>query len=134
MTWYPDMGTESMIDAGEHIRAVGWLSSNHPFSTGEVSVDFLARLREFVKHWSDSTQALGWGIFMGLHTCELCGQFHSGGNFGVPCGKLLFAAPEMISHYVEAHQYRPPVDFITAIMQSPLPNTEEYRSEVEPFH
>ena len=46
MTYFPDMGTKTMIDAGDHIRAVGWLSEERPFIDGEVPSDFLARLRE----------------------------------------------------------------------------------------
>jgi hypothetical protein len=54
-------------------------------------------------------------------------------NFGVPRTGLLFAAPEMLSHYVEAHGYRPPDEFIVAVLQSPLPGTAEYLAEVATF-
>jgi len=136
MTWFPDMGTETMSamgGAGEHIRAVGWLSAEHSFTQGEVPAEFSSRLREFAKKSCESTYALGWGIYMGLHDCELCNQSMASGNFGVPSGVLLFVAPEMIFHYVETHHYRPPDDFIKAVMSSPLPGTKEYRTEVEPF-
>src|SRR5262245_26309318 len=115
MSWFPDMGTVTMIDAGDHIRAVGWLSANRPFTKGEVPIEFRDRLREFSQKHIESTDAIGWGIFMGPHCCELCGRFMAGGNFGVPDNALLFAAPEMITHYVEAHQYRPPDEFIAAV-------------------
>lgn len=133
MSWFPDMGTVTMIDAGDHVRAVGWLSAKHPYTPGEVPAEFLTRLREFAKRWGDSTEAIGWGIFMGPHCCELCGRFMAGGNFGVPWGGLLFAAPDMLPHYVEAHGYRPPDEFITAVMESPLPGSAEYTAAVEPF-
>src|SRR4051812_4866607 len=115
MSWYPDLGTESVIDRGGHIRAVGWLSAAHPFRSGDVPFDFLKRLKELAVRWGESTQALGWGIFMGSHECELCGRFMSSGNLGVPSGDVLFVAPEMIPHYVEIHQYQPPDEFIAAV-------------------
>jgi hypothetical protein len=46
---------------------------------------------------------------------------------------LLFVAPEMVAHYVEAHHYRPPAQFITAVTESPLPGTDEYRAAVASF-
>jgi hypothetical protein len=126
MSWYPDLGTVTMIDGGEHVRAIGWLSEEHPFPVGDMPPEFLDRLREFAGRCSDSTRALGWGSFLGWHDCELCGGSRGRGNFGVPCGDLLFVAPEMVSHYVKVHRYRPPAEFITALMESPLPRTREY--------
>lgn len=133
MSWFPDMGTKAMIDAGDHVRAVGWLSAKHPFDKGEVPVEFLARLREFATKCGDSTEALGWSIYFGCHSCELCNQSMASGNFGVPGGVLLFAAPQMVPHYVEVHHYRPPDEFIAAVMSSSMPGTEDYRAAVEPF-
>src|SRR5438034_4020922 len=133
MSWFPDMGTVTMIDAGDHVRAVGWLSATHPFAEGDVPAELLAGLKEFANRWGDSTEALGWGCYMGPHCCELCDRFMACGNFGVPSGGLLFVAPDMLHHYVEAHRYRPPDEFIAALMQSPLPGTDEYRAAVEPF-
>jgi hypothetical protein len=39
----------------------------------------------------------------------------------------------MIAHYVEAHRYCPPEEFIIAVMNSPLPGSDEYHSAVDPF-
>lgn len=140
MNWFPDMGSVTMIDAGDHIRAVGWLSAEHSFTKGGVPTAFLERLWQFAKNWRQSTTALGWGCYMGSHGCALCEmgpppwrRFRAAGNLGVPSAGLLFVAPEMIAHYVEVHRYRPPDEFIAAVMASPLPGTEEYRIVVEPF-
>jgi hypothetical protein len=133
MTWFPDMGPAAMIDEGDHIRAVGWLSATHHFDEGDVSDEFLTRLKEFAKRSCESTEALGWGIFMGPHCCYICGRFMAAGNFGVPSGRLLFVAPEMIAHYVEAHHYCPPEAFIEAVKNSPLPGSDEYHSAVDLF-
>jgi hypothetical protein len=133
MSWFPDLGTFTMIERGNHVRAIGWLSAEHPFPVGDVPAEFLGRLQSFARAWGDSIDALGWPICCGGHDCELCGQCWASGNFGVPQGDLLFVAPEMVAHYVEAHHYRPPAQFITAVTESPLPGTDEYRAAVASF-
>ena len=133
MTWYPDLGQSTMVADGEHVRAIGWLSPRHAFTKGEVPAEFLSRLQDFAKDCFESTEALGWGIFLGVHCCDFCGQSMAGGNFGVPQGEVLFVCPEMLPHYIEAHGYRPPDEFIAAVLASPLPATAEYGTLVEPF-
>jgi hypothetical protein len=133
MSFFTDLSTESMIDAGDHVRAIGWLSKGQPFPQGDMPPEFVARLREFVRLWWPSTEALGWGVFHGKHRCEFCLAFDAFGNFGVPDGPILFVAPEMVTHYVEAHCYCPPAEFVSAVLKAPLPDTEAYRAVVEPF-
>ncbi len=133
MSFFPDMGRKSLVAWGDHIRAIGWLHPDHTYTIGEVPAQFLARLKEFAARSSDSSEALHFGAFGGFHTGEFCGQAHGIGNFGVPSGDLLFVAPEMVVHYIEQHGYRPPDEFVAAVLRSPLPNTEEYQLITEPF-
>jgi hypothetical protein len=116
MSFFPDMGCESLVVAGEHVRAIGWLHPDHSHSQGEVSAVFLSRLKEFTARSSDSAKALYFGAFGGFHTCEFCGQAHGIRNFGVPSGDLLFVAPEMVVHYIEEHGYSPPAAFVEAVL------------------
>jgi hypothetical protein len=127
------MGCKSLIAAGDHVRAVGWLHPDHAYTQGSVPAEFLARLKEFVARSGDSAEALYFGAFGGYHTCEFCGRSHGIGNFGVPSGSLLFVAPEMVVHYIEQHGYRPPAEFVEAVLRSPLPDSEEYQLITEPF-
>jgi hypothetical protein len=133
MSWFPDLGTVTLIHSGDHVRAVGWLSFQQSFQQGDVPAEFLGRLRMYASRWGDSVDALNWPVCMGGHRCDLCGGCYTSGNFGVPQRDLLFVAPEMIVHYVAAHHYLPPSEFITAVMESPLPGTNEYRDAVAPF-
>jgi hypothetical protein len=133
MSFFPDMGCDTQVATGDHVRAVGWLHPDHPFPKGEVQAEFLTRLKEFAARSDDSAKALYFGAFGGFHTCEFCERAHGIGNFGVPCGDLLFVAPEMVVHYVEEHGYRPPAEFVAAMFRSPLPDTEEYQVLTEPF-
>lgn len=133
MSFFPDMGCKSLVAAGNHVRAVGWLHPDHPYTTGPVPDEFLARLKEFVARSGDSAEALYFGAFGGYHTCEFCDRSHGIGNFGVPSGDVLFVAPEMVVHYIEQHGYRPPDEFVEAVLRSPLPDTDEYQLITEPF-
>ena len=133
MTWYADLSNACMAEEGEHVRAISWLSDKHPFPTGESPPEFLARLKEFCQHWQEGVKALCTVIFMGVHFCELCDEQAASGNIGVPAGPILYVAPELIAHYVEAHQYLPPAEFIVAVMNAPIPGTPEYVDAVAPF-
>ena len=133
MSWYPDLGNRTMVANGDHVRAIGWLSASQAFAQGEVPAAFVARLRDFVRLARDSSQALHFGAFRGMHNCELCRRERDARNFGVPAGPLLYIAPAMVLHYVEQHGYCPPTEFIDAVMVSPLPGTPEYESLAEPF-
>jgi hypothetical protein len=133
MSFFPDMGRASYVAAGDHVRAVGWLHPDHPYSRGEVSAEFLERLKKFAAQSRASAEALYFGASGGLHTCELCGRAHDIGSFGVPGGDLLFIAPPMVVHYIEQHGYCPPPEFVAAVLRSPLPETDEYQLITEPF-
>ncbi len=40
---------------------------------------------------------------------------------------VTYAAPDMIYHYVAEHEYKPPDEFIEAVLYGPLPDTVEYK-------
>ena len=39
----------------------------------------------------------------------------------------------MVVHYIEQHEYRPPDEFVEAVLRSSLPDTDEYQLITEPF-
>jgi hypothetical protein len=131
--YFPDLGTETQVDGGEHVRAVGWLSSSQPFSQGDVPAGFVSRLRALCENWSAGVGALWWPVAAGFHECEFCGDCRASGNVGVPMETLLFVAPQMISHYVESHGYRPPDVFVHAVLACPTPGSAEYAHAVARF-
>jgi hypothetical protein len=134
MTWYADFATDCQGGRGEHVRAIGWLDDRHAFPRGTLDPAAVARLRQFVEVYWESVQAIGLDFYMGVHTCELCDDGHlDGRNFGVPSGTILYVCPAMITHYVEAHGYLPPAEFVAALLASPLPGTREYEAAVAPY-
>src|SRR5690349_2564538 len=128
--YFPDLGSDTQIDSGDHVRAVGWLSRSQVFSEGEVPRDFADRLRTLCEDWSAGIEALWWPVAAGFHVCELCGNYRASGNIGVPAGSILYVAPQMISHYVDVHRYCPPAAFVQAVLACPAPGSAEYASAV----
>jgi hypothetical protein len=42
----------------------------------------------------------------------------------LPC--MVFAAPNLIYHYVQTHHYKPPDEFLRALKEGPQPPSQEY--------
>jgi hypothetical protein len=111
----------------DNLVNVGWLSREHLFSSGEVPDAFLIALRRLV------TSPVN--LYRGSHICEFCpdppkrlspggipmlypppetmgnGEIRVRGSAG-----LVYVAPVLVLHYVEAHKYLPPAEFIEAVV------------------
>ena len=114
--------------------AVGWLERGHSYSKGDVPLEFFERLCELlIDPWTFIAQA-------GMHDCHFC-RFSGGGvarfkNFQisgrgngflfVPHETTIYASPASIAHYIDSHEYRPPDQFIEAVMQCPKMRSIEY--------
>jgi hypothetical protein len=91
---------------------VGWLARQHEFLIGDTSKAFRSRLRMLcTKRKVKRTR--------GLHRCDFCkGRDKPIGSaeIRVTGRERVYAAPELISHYVSAHDYKPPEEFIAAVL------------------
>ena len=92
-----------------------------------------ARLVELLKNpWEPS-------ITMGFHECDLCLYHGEPGkrNLYVPAGGVVFVAPELVAHYMNAHGYRPPVEFCAAVLACPpmrsVPYLKALMADARPF-
>jgi hypothetical protein len=43
---------------------------------------------------------------------------------------VIYAAPDLVFHYVRDHEYKPPQTFIDAVIAGPSPETEDYRHQL----
>jgi hypothetical protein len=140
MAWFEDLspcdyfGEEYAAD----LRAVGWLSRGHPYQTGSVPRALFDKLCQLLRQpWTPVS-------FMGYHECEFC-RFTGGAstsvtidsspfvvpgqscaNLFVPGERLIYVAPESIVHYIDAHGYRPPDEFVDAVMRCPRMSSAKY--------
>ena len=123
MTIYPppDDRPEDWIP-GVDVRAVGWLGTTIPYM-GDVPPECLRRLEAAYRyhiHFADGT----WGWY----ECQICirqmgamgdkldfsrlGENH----FLVRHQEVIFMAPRLITHYIRQHSYRPPDEFVDAVL------------------
>ena len=125
MAYFEDLTPYSYVQrtARDGELNIGWLDDQHCFTTGAVPEHVLAKIFELCKKPMNLTR--------GKQSCLLCkerGLVCSGGRNGVrlelgngeirvngKSGKV-YASPVMIYHYIEAHNYQPPQEFIEALL------------------
>jgi hypothetical protein len=115
--WYSDLAPCDYFgpEFASCLRAVGWLEKGRAYAIERVQPAVYTRLVELLK---DPWQP---GSFAGLHICDICLYEGAPGtrNLFVPCGAHVFVCPELVVHYMNAHGYRPPEEFCTAVLACP---------------
>jgi hypothetical protein len=109
-----------------HILNVGWLSKEHPYLQGAAPAELLLRLAELVRSPVN--------LYRGSHICEFCPapptiispggirmlnpppETRGNGEIRIRVHKgTVYVAPVLIHHYVAAHAYLPPDEFLEAV-------------------
>ncbi len=122
--YFRDLSNECQIAKGPMIRTIGWLSKDHKFTRDETSIDVVNKLQSLITN--DPFQPI---ISCGTHQCDLC-QFdgdHGFKNLFIPGNECIYVCPEMILHYISTHWYKPPDEFIEALLNCPPHQTMEYK-------
>ena len=123
---------------------VGWLDSGHLFPTAMPSEILLDQIWKVCK--------IRVRQMRGVHMCNLCPRSDShtasleSHFFARNKEKLLlgsaeirtfsrrgaiFAAPNLIYHYISAHHYRPPEEFVESLTEGLCPPDPQYFAELE---
>jgi hypothetical protein len=115
---------------------VGWLDAEHSF---DIEVPSKLVLDALFAHCGVAV-----GQTRGFHDCDLCDHpgGHSGHYYARRLGKeiwlgsaeirvfsddgVIYAVPNLIYHFVHTHHYKPPEEFVTALLRGCQPPTEEY--------
>ena len=132
--YLPDLSPIQQVPEWPVLSSVGWLEPPHPYTQGSTSPAFQERLFRFCIHPAFYT--------MGIHACPYCTD-DSAQRYTFPDGDYIrfgsvevwvfdtadrvYAAPGLIYHYVQAHQYCPPQEFVQALMRCPIPTSPTYR-------
>ncbi len=136
--YFPDLSVYRYLAGGPQWQGVppagrlpvlniGWLDAGHPYPVGPLPEGFLARLALF----SADAHLINWT--RGVYLCPLCDPpalLEHGGSAEirvVGVGRV-YAAPDLIGHYVEAHGYCPPQEFIAAVLDGPEPGSAAWRA------
>jgi hypothetical protein len=128
LTRYEYAGAEPRDD----ILNVGWLSPGHPFPRCAPDSRLVAALQRLT--------AAPVNLFRGVHVCEFCpappirhspsgiatlnpspGTAGNGEIRIIGAHGITYAAPILVLHYVTAHEYLPPREFIDAVIAT-MPN------------
>jgi hypothetical protein len=108
------------------VVTVGWLSRGHEFPVGEAPLELVPALDNLLcSHRVNPTR--------GIHVCEFCSirQQHMRKTDGrlINLGSaeiwipsvdkyIIYAAPDLIYHYVKDHKYLPPHNFIISAINT----------------
>jgi hypothetical protein len=113
MAFFADLSPHTYAPtSGLEIVNVGWLDEGNNFPTGESPREFQEALLELCKD----------PVFLhrGTHACWFCRALHrqveGNGQIRVSSNHVWYAAPTLVHHYVVAHGYLPPREFIEAVM------------------
>lgn len=123
MAYFEDLTPYTYLGgSAQNTFNVGWLDSTKRFVTGYTLHKFKDRLRELCeKHTCQQTR--------GFHVCKLseCDRKNntSSCEIRIKGGDKIYAAPKMIFHYVECHNYRPPDEFVDAVMTMEYPDGKD---------
>jgi len=143
MSYFKDL-TQYIYSKGEKshlpVLNIGWLSNSESFITGETSQEFKDKLYRFCL---DEYVVL---VMRGFHNCEFCGLSLSewgkthpdygknAGLMGLGDGEIrviglskVYASPTLIYHYVVEHNYKPPQEFVDAVLTGPQPDSAEHQ-------
>jgi hypothetical protein len=130
--WYEDLTSRNFCGREDILRiAIGWLENGKPFRTGETPKEVYDKLCELNKNpWLDY-------VACGYHECEFCKRVDAKNlnpfpetrgsrNLTIPHQGKLYHYPEMITHYIKKHSYRPPGDFCEAVLACPPMDSMDY--------
>ena len=109
--YFPDLSQYTYLGLDPSVLNVGWLDAQHPFQRGKAPSQFVDRLRTLVHNSVHQTR--------GFHQCSFCTDPTARGSAEIlVTGETgaRYAAPTLILHYVEAHKYLPPAEFIAAVV------------------
>jgi hypothetical protein len=129
MAHFPDLSPYA-YGHGVHpgVVHVGWLDGIHDYPKGKVAEHIVAKLKILASRPTE--------LYRGFHICELCWPSEnmrgpgdpgwdewaeprsSNGEIRVTSGSVTYAAPVLIVHYIQAHGYSPPEEFLRAIMEA----------------
>jgi hypothetical protein len=107
---------------------IGWLERRCDYATWDPPIELLARLQYLCLSPTNGT--------MGYCSCSLCGFaaeypitiIVDGTPVCLGSAEIRiqsregrrFVCPDMVYHYVQRHKYRPPAEFIDAVMQATI--------------
>jgi len=109
-----ETGDDSVLEPYKNVFYIGWLDPPTAEPTlGETSSNFKSKIDEIC-----TSKKYIYERFMGHHDCPICGDAWSSKTIQIkdPNSGKKYYFPDMVAHYVVEHQYKPPQEFIDAVL------------------
>lgn len=139
MTYFADLSPYAYFRSGtpRNERNIGWLDVAHGFETGPIDAEIVARLEQISCYSVNQTR--------GLHDCNICASEISiiyelkGKKLLLGSAEIrifstkgeIYAAPNMLLHYIMVHNYLPPPSFLDAVKNGPAPPNQDYFDQLK---
>lgn len=138
--YFPDLSpcTYCGPEAAHKLLAVGWLDKRRKFSRGPVDREVFVRLVALLQNPWEPVAFMGW------HECPFC-RYSTGPvsfrlenttlqlgirNLFIPADGNIFVAPSLILHYIDCHDYAPPMQFCEALLRCPPMRSMAYMKAI----
>lgn len=133
MTYYRDLTNYEYHNDGKNAINIGWLDREYEYCVGKVPDEFVDKLWDYLRYNIIQMR--------GFHECNLCTEktgylsvkrddeelkLGSAEIRVIGVNGKIYAAPNLIYHYVTIHNYRPPDEFIDAVLNGPRPDSSDY--------
>jgi hypothetical protein len=125
--FFSDLSKYKYVHLNENIKVIniGWLQKGNVFLTGETPIQFRQKLVMLLDRCCVNQMR-------GTHYCDFCSNRYEdiritdqngrrcllgSAELWVPSPdeSQIYAAPNLIIHYIQAHNYLPPLEFISAV-------------------
>lgn len=138
MAYYEDLSPYTYSRHDQEMVNVGWLDREHEYSRGDVDTDTLTKLLSLADRERN--------VMRGVQDCQFCHEespmlvedvssklrtYLGTGEIRVEddIGRI-YAAPTLIYHYISAHNYRPPEEFLKAVRSGHIGPRESHELEM----
>jgi len=135
MAYFDDMTPCTYFNRWQdRLVAIGWLEPGKNYQKGDVKEEFFSILvKMLIRPWQPFAAA-------GHEPCGFCRFSHGqaklrymdteislgGTNLFVPDSGRVFVAPSMVAHYIDSHDYQPPLEFQAAVLRLGNTTSIEY--------
>ena len=120
------------------MKNIGWLDAGHSYKQGEVPDGFKDKLWKYMRYPVKVARGSQMCPFCSLGQSEIPSSTYNGQTRKVGFYELrvwglsdtVYAVTSLIFHYIDAHNYEPPKEFIEAVLNSDDPDNDDYYERV----
>lgn len=136
--YFKDLTPYRYRDSEIEMKNVAWLERGHLFKKGEVPSGFKDKLWKYMRYPVSVCRGSQRCPFCSLGKNEIPTTTYNGQTRKVGYYELrvwgkddtVYAVTSLIFHYMESHRYKPPKEFIEAVMNSDDPDNSDYYNRV----